>query len=109
MNYIINQSKLKSVIKDKFGIDLTGRIKIDPSLYKILNDFDECTDYNALNYRRNSDKYGPMYLIDMGNGIKVLYQVNYITDLPWILTNHCDSYGESDFMDYLGIRVLGLT
>ena len=40
MKYLITESKLKSVIKDKFGLDLTGRVELDPSLYKILNDFD---------------------------------------------------------------------
>ena len=48
MKYLITESKLKTFIKDKFNIDLTGRVEFDPDIYRILNDFDECTDYQSL-------------------------------------------------------------
>jgi len=74
MKYLITESKLKTFIKDKFGLDLTGRVELDPSLYKILNDFDECTDYAHLFRRRNMSNYGPMYRIELTDNFKILYQ-----------------------------------
>ena len=29
--------------------------------------------------------------------------------MDWIISNRCDSYDESDFMDLIGIRPLGIT
>lgn len=109
MKYLITESKLKSFIKDKFGLDFTGDIILNPSIHKILNDFDECVSYVPIQKRRNSDNYGPMYLITLGNNFKILYQKNYITGMDWIISNRCDSYDESDFMDLLGIRPIGIT
>jgi hypothetical protein len=109
MKYLITESKLKSFIKDKFGLDFTGDIELDPNIYKILNDFDECVSYGGLHKRRSSDNYGPMYLITIDDHFKILYQKNYITGMDWIISNGCDVYEESDFMDLLGIRPLGIT
>jgi len=109
MKYLITESKLKSFIKDKFGLDFTGDIELDPNIYKILNDFDECVSYGGLHKRRSSDNYGPMYLITIDDHFKILYQKNYITGMDWIISNRCDSYDESDFMDLIGIRPLGIT
>jgi len=109
MKYLITESKLKSFIKDKFGLDFTGDIELDPNIYKILNDFDECVSYGGLHKRRSSDNYGPMYLITIDDNFKILYQMNNITGQSWIISNKCDSYDESDFMNLLEIRVLGLS
>ena len=109
MKYLITESKLKSVIKDKFGLDLTGRVELDPSLYKILNDFDLYYSYEGLRRRLNMENYGPMYLIELDDNRKVLYQMNYSSNNPLILDNKGDVYDESDFMDFLGIRPFGLT
>jgi hypothetical protein len=109
MKYLITESKLKFFIKDNFDIDLTGRVELDPSLHEILNDFEECTDWTILFRRRNMDNYGPMYLIELKDDFKIIYQKNYMTDKDWIISNRCDVYEESDFMDLLGIRPLGLT
>ena len=109
MKLLITESKLKSVIKDKFDIDLTGRVELDPSLYKILNDFDLYFSYEGLRRRLNMENYGPMYLIELDNNRKVLYQMNYSSNLPLILDNKGDGYEESDFMNLLGIYALGIT
>jgi len=109
MKLLITESKLKSVIKDKFDIDLTGRVELDPSLYKILNDFDFYFTYDGLQRRLNMENYGPMYLIELDDNRKVLYQMNYSSNHPLILDNKGDLYEESDFMNMLGIRALGIT
>lgn len=109
MKYLITESKLKSFIKNKFGLDFTGDIILNPSIHKILNDFDECVSYGGLHKRLSSDNYGPMYLINIDDHFKILYQKNYITGMDWIISNRCDVYEESDFMDLIGIRPLGIT
>ena len=109
MKLLITESKLKTFIKNKFNIDLTGRVELDPSVYKILNDFDFYFTYDGLRRRQLGDNYGPMYLIELDNNRKVLYQMNYSSNLPLILDNKGDGYEESDFMNLLGIYTLGIT
>ena len=109
MKYLITESSLKSLIKDKFNIDLTGRVEFDPNIYRILNDFDRCTDYQSLKRRLSMDNYGPMYLIELEDSYTMLYQMNYTTNIPWIINNGCDTWDESDFMNFFGIRKLGLS
>jgi hypothetical protein len=109
MKYLITESKLKTLVNYMLGFDLTGDIELDPNLYKILNDFDECLTYESLYKRRSSDNYGPMYLIALEDHFKILYQKNLITGLDLIISNRCDSYDESDFMNLLEIRPIGLT
>ena len=109
MKLLITESKLKTLIKDKFNIDLTGRVELDPSIYKILNDFDFYFDYDGVRRRQLGDNYGPMYLIELDDNRKILYQMNYSSNYPLILDNKGDLYEESDFMDLLGISALGIT
>ena len=109
MKYLITESKLKIFIKDKFGLDFTGDVELDPSIHNISNDFNECVSYDSLHRRLNWDNYGPMYLITIEDNFKILYQKNYITGMDWIISNRCDVYEESDFMDLLGISALGIT
>ena len=55
------------------------------------------------------DNYGPMYLIELEDSYTMLYQMNYTTNIPWIINNGCDTWNESDFMNFLGISQLGIT
>ena len=109
MKYLITESKLKTFIKDKFNIDLTGRVELDPSIYKILNDFDFIFTYDGLRRRQLGDNYGPMYLIELDDNHKVLYQMNYSSNNPLIINSNGDKYSESEFMDLFGVTPLGIT
>jgi hypothetical protein len=109
MKVVITESKLKTFIKEKLNIDFTGRVELDPSIYKILNDFDFYFTYDGLRRRQLGDNYGPMYLIELDDNHKVLYQMNYSSNNPLILNNLGDGYEESDFMNLLGISTLGIT
>ena len=109
MKLLITESKLKTFIKDKFNIDLTGRVELDPSIYLLLNYFDFYFSYDGLRRRQLGDNYGPMYLIELDDNRKVLYQMNYSSNYPLILDNKGDLYEESDFMKMLGISALGIT
>ena len=109
MKLLITESKLKTFIKDKFNIDLTGRVELDPSIYSLLNDFDFYFTYDGLRRRQLGDNYGPIYLIELDDNRKVLYQMNYSSNHPLILDSRGDLYEESDFMKMLGISALGIT
>ena len=109
MKLLITESKLKTFIKDKFNIDLTGRVELDPSIYSLLNYFDFYFTYDGLRRRQLGDNYGPMYLMELDDNRKVLYQMNYSSNYPLILDNKGDLYEESEFMKMLGISALGIT
>ena len=108
MKYLITESSLKSLIKDKFNIDLTGRIEFEPDSYELLVYFDNYFTQDWLARRRRMDNYGPIYLIKL-KGVKIFYQMNYSSDNPLILSSEGDSYTVSQFMDLLGIRKIGLS
>ena len=42
MKYLISESRIKKLIKDRFDIDFTGKIEEVTSAYSLLNDFDNC-------------------------------------------------------------------
>ena len=109
MKYLITESKLKTLIKDKFNIDLTGRVEIDPDLIDVMMSFDNCITDDGLRRRLSMDYYGPLYLIKLDNSYNILYQMNYITDIPWIINNGCDRYDDSEFMELFGISGLGIS
>jgi hypothetical protein len=108
MKVVITESNLKTYIKDKFDIDLTGRIEFEPDTYNLLNYFDNYFSHDGLVRRRRMDNYGPIYLIKL-KGVKIFYQMNYSSDNPLILSSEGAQYTESQFMDLLGIRKLGLS
>jgi len=107
MRYIITESRMKELIRDRFGIDFTGKVEEVTSAYSLLDYFNECGSYVYIN--RRIDKFGPMYLIDMSDKVKILYQKNLDNGKDWLITNDCDPLDESYFMDLLGIQPLGLT
>ena len=109
MKYLITESKLKTFIKNKFNIDLTGRIEFEPDTYKLLNYFDNYFTYDGLLRRRLGDNYGPIYFIDLDNGEKIFYQMNYSSDYPLIFNSNGDKYEESEFMNLFGISGLGIS
>jgi hypothetical protein len=109
MKYLITESKLKTFIKDKFNIDLTGRIEFEPDSYDLLHYFDNYLTKDGLERRRRMDNYGPIYLIKLDNGVTIFYQMNFSSDSPLILSNEGAQYTESQFMDFLGISQLGIT
>jgi hypothetical protein len=109
MKVVITESKLKTFIKDKFNIDLTGRIEFEPDSYELLVYFDNYFTQVGLSRRRSMDNYGPIYLIKLKGGVKIFYQMNYSSNIPLILSNEGDIYSEFEFMNLLGIFSLGIT
>jgi hypothetical protein len=109
MKVVITESKLKTYIRDKFGVDLTGRIEFEPESYELLVYFDKYLTKDGLERRRRMDNYGPIYLIKLKGGIKIFYQMNYSSDNPLILSNEGDTYTQSEFREFLGIQKLAIT
>jgi len=109
MKYLITESKLKTLIKDKFNIDLTGRIEFEPDTYELLNYFDDYLSKDNLARRRRMDNYGPIYFIELEDGIKIFYQMDYVKGHALIFNNGCDIYNESEFKELLGIQKLAIT
>jgi hypothetical protein len=107
MKYIITESRIKDLIKDWFNINFTGKVEEVTSADILSDYFNECGSYTYIN--RRIDKFGPMYLIDMSDKVKILYQKNLDNGKDWIITNDCIPLDESYFMDLLGIEPLGLT
>jgi len=107
MKIVVTESKMKSFIKDKFGLDFSGDIKEITNPYGVLNDFDSCFSYVYLNRKLNNN--GPAYLIKIDDNFKIIYQKDLNLDRDWIIDNDCRTYDESDLMDILGISALGLT
>jgi len=104
MKILITESKLKNFIKDKFGVDLSGKIELVQSRYDIPMSFDNYLTSWVSNMYMN--EYGPMFLIDIG-GFKWLYQEQgksyfFMNQMG----NHID---QSEFMQIIGIEKLGLS
>ena len=109
MKYLITESKLKTFIKDKFNIDLTGRVEFEPDSYELLIYFDDYLSKDNLARRRRMDNYGPIYFIELDNGNKIFYQMNYSSDSPLILSNEGAQFTESLFMNILGMSGLRIS
>jgi hypothetical protein len=118
MKYLLTESKLKSLLKDKFNVDFTGKIEMVTSVYSVLNDFDRCVDPSYIRRKLNSD--GPMYIISLDTYTqrgkykyrnKFLYQKNSSSsDSDYYLMDiSCQYYTDSEFMNLFGIKVLGLS
>lgn len=104
MKIVITESKLKNYIKDKLGVDLTGKIELVQSNYDIPMSFDGYLMPWVTNMYMN--EYGPMFLIKIGN-YHWLYQTQgksyFLMDE---MGNHID---QSEFMKMIGISKVGLS
>ena len=104
MKIVITESKLKNYIKDKLGVDLTGKIELVQSNYDIPMSFDGYLMPWVANMYMN--EYGPMFLIKIGN-FHWIYQTQgksyFFMDE---MGNHIN---QSEFMGIIGIEKLGLS
>jgi hypothetical protein len=108
MKLLITESKLKKFIEDKFGFDFTGDIEKITSVHDIPIYFKECFSGVYLNWRIN--KNGPMFLIKIDDYFYILYQKSLSSESSdIIITSECHTPSEQEFMNLLGIQVLGLS
>jgi len=104
MKYIITESSLKSFIKDKYNVDLTGKIELVQTKYDVPMRFDDYITSWQLNLYLNN--YGPMYLITIGN-FKWLYQRQ--NKKYFFMDFLGNEVSENEFMQVMHIRHLGLS
>lgn len=107
MKYIVNQSKFKDFLRNKFNFDLTGKIKMITNRYQVPNYLDRIIPGDTVNELLN--KYGPMYLITMDEDNLEYYLFQEQNNGDNLLLDRYDWLTEHDFMDMLKIGKLGLS
>lgn len=102
-NIIITESRFKSFIDDKLGIDLTGKVNLVTNKWELPKEFTRLVTPESLN--RYLNRFGPMYSIDIGN-TKYLFQDQ--GDRSVIVDTRDRLYTESEIMEKLGLPPLGV-
>jgi hypothetical protein len=102
-NIIITESRFKSFIEDKLGIDLTGKVILVTNKWELPKEFTRLVTPESLNSYLN--RFGPMYSIDIGD-TKYLFQDQ--GDRSVIVDTRDWLYTESEIMEKLGLPPLGV-
>jgi hypothetical protein len=102
-NIIITESRFKTFIEDKLGIDLTGKVDLVTNKWELPMEFDRIITPTALNSYLN--RFGPMYSIENGD-TKYLYQDQ--GDRSVIADTRDRLYTESEILNKLGFPPLGI-
>ena len=102
-NIIITESRFKSFIEDKLGVDLTGKVDLVTTKWELPMEFDRLVTPESLNSYLN--RFGPMYSIDIGS-TKYLFQDQ--GDRSVIVDTRDRLYTESEIMEKLGLPPLGV-
>lgn len=105
MKYIVNQSKFKNFLKNKFNFDLTGKIEMITSRYQVPYTFDRIIPGDIISRRLNS--YGPMYLITIDEDMVYLFQ-QYGDNNDHLLVHRHGWFTDREFMEMWGIDKLGI-
>ena len=106
MKLLITESKIKTLIQDKFGLDFTGDVLELNSVGDINNYFDGC--FSSFYLSGLLSRYGPMYLIKVNEPFIILYQ-NRGNVGKFIMDEECQYYTEDEIMNLMGLDVLGLS
>lgn len=100
--FVITESRLKSFLTDKLGIDLTGKVSLVTNKWELPMEFDRMFTPSSFNTYLN--RFGPMYSLEVGN-TTYLYQNQGDRS---IIADKDRIYDESELMDKLGIPPLGI-
>lgn len=104
MKYIITESKLKNLLKDRLGVDLSGKISMVTNQYDLPMEFDRYIPPKVLNSYLN--KFGPMYVIETPKNT-FLYQNQ--AGVPTITDKKDRLHSVNSLMSHLGIPPMGLS
>ena len=96
--------KNKRFLKNKLGIDFTGKIEKIKSFYDIPYNFYKgfSTMSEVTSYLK---RFGPMYFFELGD-YEYLYQDRGNKD--WFIDEYGHVYDKDEFLERLGLDVLGL-
>lgn len=106
MKYIVNQSKFKEFLRNKFNFDLTGKIEMITSRYQVPRAFDGILPTDRVKYLLNN--HGPMYLITMNKDAVYIYQ-QHINGDDHLMIEEDGWLTDLEFMNMCGIGKLGLS
>lgn len=101
-----SEDKKKKFLKDKFGIDLTNKIKIVTSKYDVPMEFDTLITPFLINSFLN--RFGPMYLFKI-NDVNYLFQDRGSEYGEVVYGDDESEYYDDEFAEKLGINMLGIT
>jgi hypothetical protein len=104
MKYLVCESQLKNLLKTKFNLDLTDKIRMVTNKWELPFEFDWMISERQLNQYLNA--YGPMFVIEGKDNQFLCQNMNN----GWqILDTNDYKYSEFQLMRKLGIEVLGLS
>ena len=95
--------KNKKFLKNKLGIDFTGKIEQITSIYDVPIEFGEYLTNNLIRHYLNI--YGPLYLFEI-DGKKYLYVV--VDGHEYFLREDGYDYRDYEIPEKLGIAIMGL-
>jgi hypothetical protein len=104
MKILISENKLKNLIRNRFGIDLTGKISMITSQYQLPMSFDSIISPTELN--RILNHRGPCYLLKIGRNE---YLLTPMENKDWLIITDNEWLRPFEFMRELGIEMLGLS
>ena len=106
MKYLITESKLKSFLKDKFGIDLDGKIEMVTNKWELPMEFDRVITPKMLNTYLN--RFGPMFVFKIINRGNFLYQNQNGSEV--VVDDNDRIIDMDDFYNILGVnKYLGIS
>lgn len=108
MKILLTESKLKEFIKNKFGVDLTGKIDLIQSFEDLPSYAKE--DFNKSVFNHYLNRHGPMFGIKIGDNYFTIQRqrfehdnFTYIIKLPEDINTT-----EDEFLELLGLDRLGI-
>jgi hypothetical protein len=104
MKILISENKLKNLIRNRLGIDLTGKISMITSQYQLPMSFDSIISPTELN--RILNHRGPCYLLKIGRNE---YLLTPMENKDWLIITDNEWLRPFEFMRELGIEMLGLS
>ena len=105
----LTEAKLKNLLVNKLGIDLTGKIHMVTNSYELPFEFNERI-ITPQTLRVFLNNYGPMYVIEIGKQM-YLYQHQQLSgeSRKMIVDTNDRTYSEDQILDKLSIPPMGLT
>lgn len=108
MKILLSESKLKKLVGDRFGLDLTNKIFIITNTYQLPMHWDR--HFNPTQVNRLLNNRGPLYLVEYGKKEYLVIPKDREKEGKgwWVSDQDGDLFDESKFMKILGIEILGL-
>ena len=109
MKYIIQESRLKNLVVDKIGLDLTNKISIIRHPNELPIHWDN-NFFSPQQMNRILNNRGPLYLVEYGKKEYLLIPRDAEKEGKgwWVLDQDGDLFHEYKFMKKLGIDIIGL-